>query len=157
MLRARALWDAGKPLEAGRAIVEALPDAERPRWAGELLAVVYLRARKAGRVARVPALEHVLSIASDARRWMEARDGQRIVRSLQLEEHRRAAPDLLLLALLGLGDVVAKVTYNASGGPEPFERNAGWRVASGLRPVLEALSDAALESACVARLLCEAC
>ncbi len=155
MLRARSLWDGGKPLEAGRTVAEALPDAERPRWAGELLAVVYLRAHKAGRVLRVPALEHVLSIASDARRWMEARDAQRIVRSIQLEEHRKTPPDLLLLALLGLGEVVAKVTYNASGGPEPFERNASWRVASGIRPVLEELSDPALEAACVARLLCE--
>lgn len=153
--QAREHWDAGRPLEAGRTVYERLPSADRPRWAGELLAVTYLRARRLNLVARLPNVERVLAIATEEARWPEARQAHGELQGVLVDESRQSPRDLLRLALLAFAEVVAKVTYNASGQPDPFERSAGPRVATALRAVLAELADGELEAACVKRMLQE--
>src|SRR5436305_15198269 len=54
---AARLWLTGRPLEAGRALTALVSPAERPRWAGRVLAWAYARSG----IAPVPAIEDLLA------------------------------------------------------------------------------------------------
>lgn len=91
---------------------------DRIDWVARILeSCVRLRASS-------PAIARVLSVARDESRWPEAK--------LAFEETRR---ELLTVdfevrpidyRILGLAELCAKVTYNDSLSPMPFDRDSGW-------------------------------
>jgi hypothetical protein len=45
---------------------------------------------------------------------------------------------------LDLGETVAKITYNATGAPAPYDYHAGWRLCPKARAFVDAVGDARL-------------
>jgi len=118
-------WEAGRALDAGRLIYERIPPRQRPGWAARALEAVR------GLIPKTPEIDSVLEIARDPARWRAAHAAFTAVRALTLE-----AKDPLVEAVLHLAENVAKVTYNASGGPAPFDHDAGWWVAQNLHGII---------------------
>ncbi len=118
-------WEAGRALDAGRLIYERIPTRHRPAWAARVLELVRDLAPSS------PEIDQVLAVARDPARWQEAKQVFQAIR-----EVRQRTEDPLLESVLSLAENVAKVTYNASGAPTPFDRDAGWRVADGLWTVI---------------------
>ncbi len=118
-------WEAGRALDAGRLIYERMPTRQRPAWAARVLEAVR------GLIPKTSEIERVLEIARDPPRWGVAHDAINAVRALTAN-----AKDPLVEAVLHLAENVAKVTYNASGGPAPYDRDAGWRVAQNLHAII---------------------
>jgi hypothetical protein len=59
-----------------------------------------------------------------------------------LQEDQKRDRDEQLIALLRVAEIAAKVAYNATGLPAPFDHHAGWRVAPCLRDFAAAQEDA---------------
>ena len=98
------------------------------------------------RVPSPPAVEALVAIAASPARWAEAHAAFSAIRVLTLQAERAgpgASPQLR--AILYLAENAAKVTYNASGRPAPFDADAGHWLASNLRVVVERLADAPFE------------
>lgn len=125
LAQAQRHWEGGHPRDAGRVIYESLPKAKRPAWAARVLESVRDLAPS------LPEIDRVLAVARDPARWQEAKQAFQAIR-----EVRQRTEDPLVESVLSLAEKVAKVTYNASGGPTPFERDAGWRVADDLHTVI---------------------
>jgi hypothetical protein len=130
---ARAAWERGDVLRAGRLLHPDLPIAERPKWAARVLAA-------ACGDRRLPReLRRVLDIAADPSRWREAHDVFTAVRLLTLEQEKAGAGrDRKLEALLYLAENTAKVIYNATGAPAPFDAACGERIARNAKACLDA-------------------
>jgi hypothetical protein len=139
--RARERWTAGERLEAGRRLYEALLPELRPRWAGRLLGLA------CSRLSPPRCVEQVVDIAFYPSRWHEAHEAFRAVRLSVLAQERGAGPrDAQQSRLFALAETVAKVAYNASGAPAPFDFHAGWHAPERLFALLELWADAALEA-----------
>ena len=135
---ARAHWDSGRPLFVGELLYERLPVRHRPTWAANILDLC------CGLLSSVPpAVENVLMIAWDDARWPEAHNAFQAVRQLTLAAERNRSGSPLYNGLLYLAENTAKVTYNASGEPAPFDHHAGWRIAANLRDIVDHQSDPA--------------
>ena len=161
-------WRRGAPYEAGQLIFENLPNDVRPKWAARILRLVLgrsgvgpsrfdgARPKWVGRVLRTVLaaigvrsvlFEHVLYIADHPWQWGRGhRAFDKLRNSLLWLEMQRDALGLtekqkLLVSLLDLAELVAKVTYNASGPPDPFDEDAGWRIAARLRGFVEWFDD----------------
>jgi hypothetical protein len=132
LAQAQRHWEGGHPRDAGRVIYETLPKGKRPAWAARVLELVRDLAPGS------PEIDRVLAVARDPARWQEAKEAFHAVR-----EVRQRTEDPLPESVLSLAEKVAKVTYNSSGGPTPFERDAGWRVADDLRTVISRAGDTA--------------
>lgn len=128
----RAGWGPREAIDVGRMAYEALPVAERPRWAGRLLRLCLSSVPE-------PALEvvRVADIAEVPGRWSEARDAFEAVRGLVLQagEEPAASADVMLFHV---AETVAMLTYNATGSPAPYDYHAGWRLLVRLRDFLAA-------------------
>jgi len=138
---AKVAWAVGKDLDAGRLLYESLSNEQRPAWAANILRAVVARVDAPASVAQI------LDVAEDSRRWSEGHDVFGAVRVLTLQQERAGRPDERLAALLDLAEKAAKVVYNASGRPAPFDHNAGWRVAPSLRAAIRAVGDEELTTA----------
>lgn len=123
-------WKAGRSLEAGRLLYENIPVELRPAWAAEVLAIAR------SHVPPIPEVEAVLEIASNPSRWPEARETFRAVRKLTLQAEEPLYEGVLILA-----ENVAKVTYNSSGHPPPFDHDSGWWIAQNLKYIIEQVND----------------
>jgi hypothetical protein len=124
----------------GRRVFESLAGDERAIWAADLLDVcLTLR-------VGLPALEHVVTIGRTPPRWAEGHDAFQAVRQLTLAHARAWRKDHVLGALLDVGETAAKIIYNASGQPAPFDFHAGWRLAPRLRAVVETPEGKGLEA-----------
>lgn len=53
----------------------------------------------------------------------------------------RSPAEKLFLAQLCLAENVAKVVYNATNPPDPFDEDSGWWIAVCLKEILDLLSD----------------
>lgn len=106
--------------EIGRSIFEQLPNDIRPGWGGLILSRFepYLTDRP-----QVITDLHTIIYNND--RWSE---GCALVDRIQ--EFSLQHPGYQPQAYLQLAESVAKVTYNASGQPSPFESDCGWRIPS---------------------------
>jgi hypothetical protein len=139
--RAEEAWREGRPLETGRLLYERIPVEDRPAWALGVLDACY-----AGQAGIPQEVESVREIARDRSRWSEGHAGFDAVRRLLLRNQSRHANETSITdGLLDLVEKVAKVTYNASGSPAPFDHNAGWKVASCARWVVDHAQDPDLE------------
>jgi hypothetical protein len=124
------LWQAGHWIAAGRLLFESMAEEERPRWAIRLFKHAVAR----GNVSCEP-INNLLRIVSDPTQWHRAHDAFGRLRDAGLQLDR--APSLTeeqqtLSHLLGVGEITAKVTFNASNAsrPYPFDEDSGWWVAS---------------------------
>jgi len=132
------LWVSGDPSQAaGREIFEAIRNEERPAWAASVLR--WCASRYGGDVAKV---ELVIEIADHESRWSEAHDAFRRVRDQTLRHDRPGRSDGQLVALLYVAEIAAKVTYNASGAPAPFDADSGWWMGRNLRHFVSTVPDA---------------
>ena len=132
--------------EAGRAVASALLAielGERARWLdGDAIAVGYRLMKPlspAAQVARavavlerccavqpqVPQLQQVLEIGREPARWSEGHKAFRAVRQLTLLEERTPTTKPYE-ALLFVGEIAAKIIYNASGCSAPFDEDSPW-------------------------------
>lgn len=134
-----AQYRRGESASVGRQIFEALPVAARVPWAGRVLRAC------AGAIHEPvpPEVDEVLALTASPSRW---RDGHTAFGGVRLRtlDAARGTLSPQLAALLHVAELVAKVTYNASGEPAPFDADSGWR----LGPAAMALSDCLAEPDC---------
>ena len=105
---------------AGRDIFEKIPNELRPGWAKSILLVFD------SYIEKVPTeVSSLISLIDDKSRWKEAHGQFSKIRQFLLT-HKSYQPEAYLL----LAENVAKVTYNASGEPAPFDNDSGWWIPS---------------------------
>ena len=129
--KARRSWDSGDYLTAGRLLYDCLRVDERPRWASSALDV----AREI--VGSLPEVDELVALASAPERWPQARAIFDRLRQLTLRCERQEDGDLRLKGLLYLAENAAKVIYNASRAPAPYDHDAGWWIVSCLAHLLD--------------------
>jgi len=133
-------WSSGNSIEAGRLIYDQIPNDERPSWAAEILDLCR------GLIPRVPEIDAIYEIASDRSRWPEAYESFRSVRQLTLDAERSSSTDSVYAGILFVTENVAKVAYNASRGPAPFDHDAGWWLVSNLHHIADLVGTPEFES-----------
>ena len=127
---AKKLWDEGKGYEAGLLLCKQIDAVSSPSWAAHVLRLVIGQSGIAH-----PVLDEVLDCAADPAKWSEGHKVFDRVRRqvLKLDEQLRqqkSREDEELNHVLGLGELVAKVTYNATNPSDEFdEDSAAWLVA----------------------------
>jgi hypothetical protein len=81
-------------------------------------------------------MRRLVDIAGDSTKWGNARDCFDSLRRLALTNKAHSE---LELSILSMAEDVAKMIYNESGEPAPFDENSGWRIARDLEAVLRNL------------------
>lgn len=120
----RKLWQSRDVLKAGAVLYEAVPVGSRPAWAADILALACSHARKVPKQVRA-----VIEIAHDQARWKRGHDIFDAIRDLTLAEERSHAGGVVYECLLFVAENAAKIVYNASGKPAPFDEDCGdWLV-----------------------------
>ncbi|NWF69571.1 MAG: hypothetical protein HXY40_10845 [Chloroflexi bacterium] len=123
---ARVYWEAdNRPLDLGRVLYDALLPAQRPPWAAGLLRLASTR------IDVVPELERVLALAENPARWKDALYELDVLRSMTVKERNPLYNDIIALA-----QKVAQVTHNASGEPDPFPHDVGWKMIVDLHEIV---------------------
>jgi hypothetical protein len=136
-----ALWSSGRAREVGERLFASIPSSDQPRWAGRVLAVC------APLIEPASAVDAVLALTNNPARWAEAHDAFSYVRDHVLEQDRRGASrDELRLRVLLVAEIAAKVTYNASGAPRPFDADSGSWLATNARAVVDHVGSPAFEA-----------
>ena len=135
---AKPFWDSGQPLKAGEIIYEHIRQIHRPVWAKEVLELCIPLTGK------IKEVEEVLRIAKEPERWKEAHDAFSAVRKLTLKSERKVG-DSIYARILYLAENVAKVIYNASGEPAPFDHDSGYWIVSNLRHIVDQNKDETFE------------
>ena len=129
------LWNAGQAMAAGELICTQIPDAVRPFWAARILDLCRRRIRS-------PFAVYVVCFIAKRHlfwRWGHAAFGE--VRRLTLRYEYGKSKDEVYGGLLYLAENVAKVTYNATNPPDPFDDDAGAWVVSCLRYLVDKIND----------------
>jgi hypothetical protein len=137
--RAAEHWRGGRLLEAGKLLFESLPRELRPNWASRILKLAVGRSG-----VRVSPIENILHIADHPSEWGNAHRAFSALRksTLELERMQVTTQDQeLLLSLVLLAELVAKVVYNATDPPDPFDEDSGWWIAPCLKDFLDLLGD----------------
>jgi hypothetical protein len=117
----RKRWQAGDALHVGHVIYELLDGPARVALAAKLLSSCCTA------VPTIPTpIRDILLIAADPGRWPEAHDAFSHVRSLTLAHVPTNNDTRIYGALLYVAENAAKVIYNASGRPAPFDHDAGY-------------------------------
>jgi hypothetical protein len=136
----RDLWACGEAQRAGAVIYEAILNATRPTWAADILELA------CPYVSVVPAhVQAVIDIARDAKRFREAHAAFSAVRRLTLDEEKSHAGGTAYESLLFVAENAAKVVYNASGEPAPFDHECGHWLVGCLRHLVDAIGSQELE------------
>jgi hypothetical protein len=133
-------WNSGDALFAGKIVYEQLPIQERPLWAARLLS------RCAKVIPSVAAVEKVIEVALTPSLWPGAREAFDAVRALTLKNERGQASSVLYAPVLSLAENTAKVTYNATGLPAPYDHNAGWKVVQAVRQIVDRVAKPEFET-----------
>ena len=127
-------WVAGDVVDVGRRLMIGLSSARRVARAQAVLSLCR------SRLPLVAAVDHVAALADDPARWVEAHAAFGAVRQLTLREDREPTSDAYR-ALLCVAEIVAKIIFNASGAPAPFDSDSAWRLASNARDFARAVGD----------------
>ena len=107
-------------IKIGEQIFKNLPNDIRPGWAGLILS------RFDHYIKDIPtSILELYPIIDDKDRWKEAHEQFTKIRVFGLENKNYEPKNYLRLA-----ELVAKVTYNASGQPAPFDSDSGYYIAS---------------------------
>ena len=122
-------------LKIGEQIFENLPNDIRPGWAGLVLS------RFDHYVKDIPSsIIELFTIIDNKDHWKKAHEQFTKIRVFGLE-NKNFKPD----NYLRLAELVAKVTYNASGQPAPFDNDSGHHIASLALKATEHFDDNRLE------------
>lgn len=122
-------------IKIGQQIFENLPNDIRPGWAGLVLS------RFDHYIKDIPiSILELYSIIDNKDRWKEAHEQFGKIRVFGLANKNFTPENYLRLA-----EIVAKVTYNASGQPAPFDSDSGHYIASGSLKMTEHFDDNRLE------------
>ena len=114
------LYELRTNIKIGQEIFEKLPNDIRPGWAGFVLS------RFDAFIKNNPSsVTNLSSIIDNKERWKEAHQQFTQIRMFALS-NKDYEPD----NYLRLAELVAKVTYNASGLPAPFDSDSGHYIAS---------------------------
>ena len=132
-------WAANKSRDAGRVIFEHLPIEVRAIWAADILEAVTQQTK----VDSAP-IYQILQIARRPTEWAKAHDAFDVARDQLLKLLDIKVPSIeeeLLVDQLGLAELVAKVVYNLSNPPDPFDEDAPWSIAAVVRDIIELVDD----------------
>jgi hypothetical protein len=122
-------------IKIGQQIFENLPNDIRPGWAGLILS------RFDHHIKGIPtSIVELFPIIDNKDRWNEAHEQFSKIRVFGLENKNYKSENYLILA-----ELVAKVTYNASGQPAPFDSDSGHFIASLALKAAEHFDDNRLE------------
>jgi hypothetical protein len=133
--RAAKHWHAGEAMEAGRLLFETLPGHLRPIWGARILRLVISK----NCVDDSSLFAQVLYDAEHERMWADGHRAFSTLRdSLLRLQQKEAAEGLtkeqtLLKSIVVLGELVAKVTYNAARPPDGFDEDSGCWIAASLK------------------------
>lgn len=122
-------------IKIGQQIFENLPNEIRPGWARLVLS------RFDHYIKRIPnSILELYPIIDNKDRWNEAHGQFNKIRHFLLDNKNYQPESYLLLA-----ELVAKITYNASGQPAPFDSESGHYIASLAFKVAEHFEDNRLD------------
>jgi hypothetical protein len=128
-------YDIKTNIQIGEQIFENLPNDIRPGWAGLILS------RFDNYIKNIPvSIKELYPIIDTKDRWKEAHGQFSKIRRFLLDNKNYRPETYLLLA-----ELVAKVTYNASGEPAPFDNDSGHHIASLALKAAEHFDDNRLE------------
>ncbi len=112
--------DLRSDLKIGEQIFENIPNEVRPGWSGFILS------HFDSHINQIPlSILELHQIIDNKERWKEAHQQFGEIRVFGLENKNYTPENYLRLA-----EIVAKVTYNASGEPAPFDKDSGHYIAS---------------------------
>ena len=141
-LQLRAAWSTDDVTGVGRTLYEAVDPKWLPDWAASLL----LYATTSG--FDCTEIQRLVEISFDERAWPEARALFSDIRGLTLKNERRGASDSREQLVLDIAETTAKIIYNASRGPAPYDYHAGWRMAPRIKRLAEVVGDDEFEEKC---------
>ncbi len=128
-------YDIKTNIKIGQQIFENLPNDIRPGWAGLILS------RFDNYIKDIPtSIKELYPIIDNKDRWKEAHGQFSKIRRFLLDNKNNQPEAYLLLA-----ELVAKVTYNASGEPAPFDSDSGHHIPSLALKATEHFDDSRLE------------
>jgi len=122
-------------IKFGQRIFESLSNDIKPVWAGLILSHFALY------VKNIPApILELYPIIDNKNRWKEAHEQFTKIRMFGLENEYYQVQSYLRLV-----ELAAKVTYNASGQPAPFDSDSGHYIPSIALKITEYYNDSKLE------------
>ena len=128
-------YDIKTNIKIGQQIFENLPNDIRPVWAGLILS------RFDNYIKDIPtSIKELYPIIDNKDRWKKAHEQFSKIRRFLLD-NKNYQPEAYLL----LAELVAKVTYNASGEPAPFDSDGGHHIPSSALKATEHFDDSRLE------------
>jgi hypothetical protein len=128
-------YDIKTNIKIGEQVFENLPNDIRPGWAGLILS------RFDNYIKDIPlTVKELYLIIDNKDRWKEAHNQFTKIRVFGLD-NKSYQPN----TYLRLAELVAKVTYNASGQPAPFDSDSGHHIPSLALKVTEHFDDSRLE------------
>lgn len=136
-------WREGQPLEAGRLIFECLSRDCQPLWAVRIFYLVLNRARDqlqqvtdedGDNIDLDIHFRRLDEVTGHSRLWPDARRVYDYLGGEPEEEPQELTePWKLFVRVDSLARLVAKVAYNSSDPPDPFDESSGGRIAESLR------------------------
>ena len=138
MAAAKEAWAQRRFLDCGRALYEPLKPAARVDWATALLTFSMRYSPTA------PVIDRLVELARVSSDWRLAHAAFGDVRKMTLvAEGRGGSIHPRLKNLLYVAENTAKVIYNASNEPAPFDHDAGWWVVPCFEHFLATVAEAA--------------
>lgn len=131
-------WNAGLGVEAGRVVLEHLEKDAQPEWAARILKLILDRSG-----VHSPSIQELLVIADQKELWRNGHQAfsnirHEALRLDSIERTRHLTEDEKMRSwLLGLAELVAKVTYNATNPDDEFDEDSGWWIADSLRGYID--------------------
>jgi len=105
-------------INIGQQIFDNVPNIVRPDWAGLILS------RFDRHIEKVPnEIIELYEIIADSEKWKEAHEQFTALRKLNLKNE-----NLEFEIYLNLAELIAKITYNESGLPAPFDSDSGFHI-----------------------------
>jgi hypothetical protein len=138
----RARWTVEDAGGVGRAIFEAIPNVQRPDWVASIVLFV------TGEEFLCSELETLPEIALDKKKWDNAKRAFEAIRKLTLKNEKAGRGESREQLVLDIGETAAKVIYNASGAPAPFDYDAGWYMAPRVKRLVDENNDKKFDDQC---------
>ena len=130
-------------IEIGKRLFENLANDIRPSWGALILS------RFDNYIKDIPTpIQELFSIISNKEKWRDAHEQFTKIRVFTLQNKNYQPQNYLLLA-----ELVAKVTYNSSGQPAPFDSDSGHYITSLAIKCAEYFDDSTLEDEIISAIL----
>jgi len=129
------IFDIKNNLKIGEEIFENIPNDIRPRWG------LLILSRFDNYIKDIPtSIKELYPIIENQERWRQAHGQFSKIRKFLLN-NKSYKPEAYLL----LAENVAKITYNATGDPAPFDYDSGWYIPICALKAAEVFEDDRLE------------